>query len=321
VVGTDFKSGAPLLRVASSSDHAACTVAVHATYPNSGRGRACRSPTRRTAPSQVRILPGRSTFGPSRRWRSSMLGPGRVMALPPRAVRAVLGFPDSPAPRVLPPLIVPESTRVYGFISLAFKSRDSNHENRLCAGQFEHAGLSGAGRRPECRRLLFSEKASGKSTNGRREFDKLMKALVPGDTVVVTRLDRLARSATCKISSTNFRSAPVASYRLARLGATPRPTVGRLVMTIMGGIGEFERSLIRSRCDEGIARAKRKGTKFGRPSALDAGQRRKIADRYAAGETMADLAIEYDCLGANDLASPPPFRSKRRMKPGQRVKP
>jgi hypothetical protein len=70
--------------------------------------------------------------------------------------------------------------------------------------------------------------------------------------------------------------------------------VGRLVMTIMGGIGEFERSLIRSRCDEGIARAKRKGTKFGRPSALDAGQRRKIADRYAAGETMANLAIEYD---------------------------
>jgi hypothetical protein len=36
------------------------------------------------------------------------------------------------------------------------------------------------------------------------------------------------------------------------------------------------------------------GTKFGRPPALDAGQRRKIADRYAAGETMADLAIEYD---------------------------
>jgi hypothetical protein len=35
-------------------------------------------------------------------------------------------------------------------------------------------------------------------------------------------------------------------------------------------------------------------SKFGRPSALDAGQRRRIADRYAAGETMADLAIEYD---------------------------
>jgi hypothetical protein len=41
--------------------------------------------------------------------------------------------------------------------------------------------------------------------------------------------------------------------------------------------------------------AKAKGTKFGRPTALDAGQRRKIADRYAAGETMAELARDYEC--------------------------
>ena len=43
-------------------------------------------------------------------------------------------------------------------------------------------------------RKIFSEKASGKSTNGRREFDRLMKSLVPGDIVLVTKLDRLARS-------------------------------------------------------------------------------------------------------------------------------
>jgi DNA invertase Pin-like site-specific DNA recombinase len=67
------------------------------------------------------------------------------------------------------------------------------------------------------------------------------------------------------------------------------------MMTIMGGIAEFERGLIRSRCNDGIERAKAKGTKFGRPTALDAGQRRKIAERYAAGETMAELAREYEC--------------------------
>ena len=44
-----------------------------------------------------------------------------------------------------------------------------------------------------CERI-FSEKAAGKSTNGRPEFAKLLKALLPGDTVVVTKLDRLARS-------------------------------------------------------------------------------------------------------------------------------
>jgi DNA invertase Pin-like site-specific DNA recombinase len=68
-----------------------------------------------------------------------------------------------------------------------------------------------------------------------------------------------------------------------------------LVLTIMGGIAEFERKLIQSRCEEGIAKAREKGKRFGRPSALDAGQRRKIADRYAAGETMAELAREYEC--------------------------
>jgi DNA invertase Pin-like site-specific DNA recombinase len=71
--------------------------------------------------------------------------------------------------------------------------------------------------------------------------------------------------------------------------------VGRLMLTIMGGIAEFERGLIRKRCEEGIARAKTKGTKFGRPSALDAGQRRRVAERYSAGETMAELAREYEC--------------------------
>jgi DNA invertase Pin-like site-specific DNA recombinase len=70
--------------------------------------------------------------------------------------------------------------------------------------------------------------------------------------------------------------------------------VGRLMMTIMGGIAEFERGLIRFRCEEGIQKAKAKGRQFGRPTRLDAGQKRKIAERYADGETMAELAREYE---------------------------
>ena len=54
----------------------------------------------------------------------------------------------------------------------------------------------------------------------------------------------------------------------------------------MSGIAELERDLIRKRCQAGIERAKAKGTKFGRRSVLDTGQRKKIAERYAAGETM-----------------------------------
>ena len=49
------------------------------------------------------------------------------------------------------------------------------------------------------------------------------------------------------------------------------------------------------RCQAGIDRAKRKGTKFGRPAVLDASQKKRIAERYSAGETMAALARQYDC--------------------------
>ena len=50
-----------------------------------------------------------------------------------------------------------------------------------------------------------------------------------------------------------------------------------------------------ARTEAGITKAREQGKKFGRPSALDAGQRHKIAERYAGGETMAELARKYEC--------------------------
>jgi DNA invertase Pin-like site-specific DNA recombinase len=69
--------------------------------------------------------------------------------------------------------------------------------------------------------------------------------------------------------------------------------VGKLMLTIMGGIAEFDRSLNCKRTDEGIERAKRQGKRFGRPESLDAGQKRVIADRYGKGATIPELAEEY----------------------------
>jgi DNA invertase Pin-like site-specific DNA recombinase len=143
---------------------------------------------------------------------------------------------------------------------------------------------------------IYSEKASGKSREGRPEFAKLMKALLPGDVVVVCKLDRLARSSRDLHNILGDLAAQGAGFiSLGEAWCDTTTDVGRLIIAIMSGISEFERGLIRSRCEAGIARAKRKGTKFGRPPALDAGQRRKIAERYSAGETMAALAREYDC--------------------------
>jgi DNA invertase Pin-like site-specific DNA recombinase len=169
----------------------------------------------------------------------------------------------------------------YGYARVSSNTQDYN-------GQVE--ALKAAG----CEQI-YSEKASGKSTNGRPEFEKIIKALLPGDTIMVTKLDRLARSSRDLhniLGELQERGCGFVS--LGESWCDTTTDVGRLMLTIMGGIAEFERGLIRKRCDEGIARAKRKGTKFGRPDALDPSQKRTIADRYGKGETMAELAREYE---------------------------
>jgi len=146
-----------------------------------------------------------------------------------------------------------------------------------------------------CERI-YSEKASGRSTNGRPEFGKLMKALLPGDVVAVTKLDRIARSSRDLHNIIGeLKERGCGFVALGDSWCDTTSDVGRLVLAIMGGIAEFERELIRKRCQGGIDRARAKGTKFGRPTALDASQRRRLAERYAAGETMAELAREYEC--------------------------
>jgi DNA invertase Pin-like site-specific DNA recombinase len=106
----------------------------------------------------------------------------------------------------------------------------------------------------------------------------------------VTKLDRLARSS--RDLHNILHELQERSCGFVSLGETWCDTttdVGRLMLSIMAGISEFERGLIRKRCEEGIERAKAKGTQFGRKAVLDAGQRRKISER------MAELAEVYGC--------------------------
>ena len=65
---------------------------------------------------------------------------------------------------------------------------------------------------------------------------------------------------------------------------------GRLMLTVLGGLAEFERELIHARTGEGRTRAKARGVKFGRPRKMTPHQRQEALQRLAAGETMADVA-------------------------------
>ena len=96
-----------------------------------------------------------------------------------------------------------------------------------------------------------------------------MRALKPGDSVVVTKLDRLARSSRDLHNILGELEEGACGFvSLGESWCDTTTDVGKLVLTIMGGIAEFERKLIQTRCEEGIAKARAKGTKFGRPSSL-----------------------------------------------------
>jgi DNA invertase Pin-like site-specific DNA recombinase len=111
---------------------------------------------------------------------------------------------------------------------------------------------------------------------------------------LVTKLDRLARSSRDLHNIIHeLAGLSVGFQSLGEAWCDTTTEVGRLMLTIMGGIAEFERSLIRSRTDAGIERAKKQGKKFGRPERLDASQKRVIADRYSQGATIPELADEY----------------------------
>jgi DNA invertase Pin-like site-specific DNA recombinase len=139
----------------------------------------------------------------------------------------------------------------------------------------------------------FAEKLSG-ARSDRPQLKRALRALEPGDTLVVTRLDRLARSTRDLLNIIARIDEAGATFKsLADTWADTTTPHGKLMLTILAGLAEFERSLIRSRMEAGIVRARALGMTFGRPVRLNAKQKRMIAERYAAGETMAELAREF----------------------------
>ena len=124
-------------------------------------------------------------------------------------------------------------------------------------------------------RRVFSY-ARGAKTD-RAELAKVIGRLEPDDVLVVTRLDRLARSTRDLLNVIDAVS-----------------PLGRLVLTVLGGVAEFERMLIRARTGEGRKRAKERGVRFGRPRKLTPHKREEAPRRLAAGETQADVARTYN---------------------------
>ena len=116
---------------------------------------------------------------------------------------------------------------------------------------------------------VFAEKVSGAKSD-RAELAKVLNRLESGDVLVVTRLDRLARSTRDLLNVLHAVGEKGAGFKsLNDTWADTTTPHGRLMLTVLGGLAEFERELILARTSDGRDRAKAKGVKFGRkPSRL-----------------------------------------------------
>jgi len=116
-----------------------------------------------------------------------------------------------------------------------------------------------------------------------------------GDVLMVMRLDRLARSTRDLLNTLAAITDRKAGFRsLGDAWADTTTAHGRLMLTMLGGLAEFERELIRARTGEGRARAVAAGVKMGRPPKLTPRQRKEALRRVDAGERLRDIARSYN---------------------------
>ena len=160
-------------------------------------------------------------------------------------------------------------------------------DGQSVAAQVAALTAAGAGK-------VFRETASGAKTE-RTQLRKALAALEAGDVLVVTRLDRLARSTRDLLNTLAAITDRKAGFR--SLGDTWADTTtahGPLMLTVLGGLAEFERELIRARIGEGRARAVAAGVKMGRKPKLTQHQVKEALRRVDAGERMRDIARSYN---------------------------
>lgn len=165
---------------------------------------------------------------------------------------------------------------MYGYARVSTAAQDHAHQVEA---------LTAAG----CQRI-FTEKASAAAGRKRPALRQAVAALEAGDCLVVTKLNRLARSARDALNTLAAVQEKGADFKsLGESWADTTTPVGRLAVTIMSALAEFDREMIVERTTEGRRAAKGRGVKLGRPSTLNARQRAYArANRHTA--SLGELA-------------------------------
>jgi DNA invertase Pin-like site-specific DNA recombinase len=137
---------------------------------------------------------------------------------------------------------------------------------------------------------VFTETASGARTN-RLTLEQVLDQLRPGDTLVVWKLDRLGRSLRHLVDTIAELAEREIGFRSLQEAIDTTTPGGKLVFHVFAALAEFERDLIRERTAAGLAAARVRGRRGGRPSVMTAHKLQVARELYRSGEyTVAAIA-------------------------------
>jgi DNA invertase Pin-like site-specific DNA recombinase len=157
--------------------------------------------------------------------------------------------------------------------------------------------------------VIRAEKKSGTTTEGRAELRTLMEFANRGDTIVVTRIDRLARSIADLAGIVSQLEAKGVALKATEQPIDTGTAAGRAFLQMLGVFAEFETAIRRERQMEGIAKAKQEGRYKGRPASIDTAQIIALKDEGLGASAIAarlgiGRASVYRALRGQDIERP-----------------
>lgn len=140
---------------------------------------------------------------------------------------------------------------------------------------------------------IYAEKASG-SKDDRTELKACLRALREGDTLVVWKLDRFGRTLRTLIEQVTELGERGIAFESLTEKLDTSSAGGKLMFHVFASLAEFERSLTIERVQNGLASAKARGKRIGRPQKLTTAQKKQIADLLENGHTGAEVARSFN---------------------------
>jgi len=137
--------------------------------------------------------------------------------------------------------------------------------------------------------IVYSDKLSG-AKDDRPELNRCLAELQPGDTLVIWRLDRLGRSMRHLLATVEDLAGRGVAFESLHDSINTASATGKLIFHVLAALAEFERALTKERIDSGLASARARNRKLGRPSVLNEERLADIREALASGKSISQVA-------------------------------